>query len=406
MAAYEYIAVDAEGRRRKGVISADTQKAARRELRRQALTPLKLLPTRERQTTTGGASGRKGALKARDLVLVTRQLAMLVSSGMPVEEAVASIARTAQTPSVRTVMSSVRAGVVEGQSLSDAMRTEAASFDGLFRSVVSAGEKAGALGKVLGRLATDLEKTQAMQRKVTSALIYPMILSLVALSVVIALMVFVVPRVVEQFDGMGQQLPLLTSVLLSISEFLRSYGLILLGVIVAGVVVFNRLLRSDSVRLWRDGLVLGLPVIGDLTRSVGAARFSRTFATLNDSGATVLDALLAARETTTNRVMRGEVDEIIDTVRKGGALSSAMAKTTTFPPLVVNMAASGEAGGRLGDVFEKGAEYLEGDFDQRTGIALGLLEPLITVVMGGIVLVIILAIMLPILQINSGLAAF
>ena len=403
MAAYEYQAIDTDGRTRKGVISADSQKAARRELRRQALVPVKLSPTRE---VSGKATeaGPRRKLKPAELVLLTRQLAMLISSGTPVEQAVAAVGGSAESAASKSVLASVRAGVVEGRSLSDAMRGEQKSFPPLFRSVVAAGEEAGALGPVLERLAVHLEKSQAMRRKTIGALIYPAILALVALAVIIALLIFVVPRVVEQFDTMDQSLPPLTSAMIWLSQFLQAWGLVMAGGAALAILAFQRLNRQEAVRRRVDTAMLGLPVVGKVLRSVSAARFARTFATLAASGAPVLDSLKAARETTPNLVLRDAVDEVIVAVREGGSLSAAMARSEAFPPLVVHMASSGEASGDLATMFNKGADYLEDDFESTTTMALGVLEPLITVVMGGLVMLIILAIMLPILQLNTGAA--
>lgn len=400
MAAFEYQALDGSGRTQRGVITADSQKAARRELRRQALTPLKLAPTREAARSESGAGRRR--LNASELVLTTRQLAMLITSGSPVEEAVAALGATAEDPTTRTVLASVRSGVVEGRPLSDAMRDERRSFPPLYRAVVAAGEEAGALGPVLERLAEHLDKAQAMRRKVLAALIYPSILALVAMAVIVALLVFVVPRLVEQFDSMDADLPALTEAMVAISGFLTRYGFFLLGGLAIGLVVLNRLFQSENVRRIRDRIALRVPVIGNVLRAAAAARFARTFATLTGSGAPVLDSLKAARETTPNLVLRDAVDEVIVAVREGGALSAAMARTKAFPPLVTHMAASGESSGNLAGMFEKGADYLEAEFDSAITVSLGVLEPLITIIMGGFVMLIILAIMLPILQLNTG----
>ena len=402
MAAFEYVALDDTGRKKKGVVSADSLKSARRELRRMALTPLTVEPTAEKKGEgVNGSSQRAQKLSAQELVLSTRQLAMLIGSGSPVEQAIAAVASASDKPATRSVLASVRASVVEGRSLSEALRTREKSFPKLYRSIVAAGESAGALGPVLERLADYLEDSEKTRRKVTSALIYPAVLAVVAISVVIALMVFVVPRVVEQFDTLGQELPLLTKIVVGVSDFLIQYGAFLgLGVL-ALILLFTQALRNEAVRRRVDGFTLSLPIVGRLARAVSAARFSRTFATLANSGAPVLDCLVAARETTPNLLLRDAVDTIIEDVREGGSLSAAMAKTKMFPPLAVHMASSGEAGGKLGLMFDKGAEYLENDFESASAVALGLLEPLITVFMGGMVLVIIMSILLPILQLNT-----
>ena len=400
MAAFEYQALDTDGRTKRGVITADSQKAARRELRRQSLTPLKLWPTRQTERSDSPSGRRR--IKPSELVLTTRQLAMLISSGAPVEEAVAALSTTSEDPSTRTVLASVRSSVVEGRPLSDAMRDERRSFSNLYCAVVAAGEESGALGPVLERLAEHLDKSQAMRRKVLAALIYPAILAVVALAVIIALLVFVVPRLVEQFDSMDADLPPLTEAMVAISGFLTTYGLFLLGGVVIGVFALSQLLQSENIRRIRDRIALKLPIVGGVLRSAAAARFARTFATLAGSGATVLDSLKAARETTPNLVLRDAVDEVLVSVREGGALSAAMARTKAFPPLVTHMASSGETSGNLAPMFEKGADYLEDEFDSAITVSLGVLEPLITIIMGGFVMLIILAIMLPILQLNTG----
>ena len=397
MAAFEYQALDGDGRTRKGVITADSAKAARRELRKKALTPIKVAPTRDK--VVAGNRGRK--LRSKELVLVTRQMAMLISSGTPVEEALASVGATAESDRVRSILASVRASIVEGQSFSEALKGERRSFPKLYSAIVSAGESAGALGQVLDRLANYLESAEQMRGKVVSALIYPLVLAIVALSVIIALLIFVVPRVVEQFDTMGQKLPFLTEAMVSISEFLKANGLYVAAGILVLAFIANRALKAEAVKRSWDNFVLGLPLIGRIVRDVAAARFARTFATLSNSGAPVMDCLAAARETTPNMVMQDAIDDMREVVREGGSLSGAMSRTEVFPPLVVHMASSGEAGGSLGQMFDKGAEYLEREFEAASSVMLGLLEPLITVVMGGLVLLIILSIMLPILQLNT-----
>ena len=400
MAAFEYQALDSAGRTKKGVITADSPKSARRELRKLSLTPVKVSATREK-SSSGSATVNRRKLSAKELVLVTRQLSMLIGSGTPVEQAIASVTTTAEKDRIRSILASVRANVVEGQSFSEALRSEPRSFPKLYSAIVSAGESAGALDAVLDRLANYLEASEKMRSKIISALIYPIILAIVALSVIVALLIFVVPRVVEQFDTMGQTLPFLTTAMVSISSFLQAHGLFLLGAVVALIILLNQLVKNQNIKRRVDKFILGLPIVGRVVRDVTAARFARTFATLANSGAPVLDCLSAARETTLNLVMRDAVDEMRDAVREGGSLNKAMSKTAAFPPLVVHMAASGEDGGRLGHMFDKGAEYLENEFEAASSVALGLLEPLITVIMGGLVLMIILAIMLPILQMNT-----
>ncbi|WP_018996837.1 type II secretion system inner membrane protein GspF [Hirschia maritima] len=398
MAAFEYQALDQNGKKQKGVLSSDSLKSARRELRKQGLTPINVEASKEKAAKK--SRGRK--LTSKDSVLLTRQMAMLISSGTPVEEALAAVGDSAKKGNVRSVLADVRSNVVEGQSLSDALSSQRIAFPALYTSIVAAGETAGALDVVMGRLADYQEKSEEMRGKVISALIYPIVVGVVALMVVVALLVFVVPRVVEQFETMGQKLPLLTQTMVNISEFLQAYGLFLSAGIVVAVLVLGRMSRIESVKRRLDRFSLSLPLIGEVVRSVASARFARTFATLAASKAPVLDCLRAAKETTPNLILRDAVQQVIEDVREGGSLSQSMARTKEFPPLVTHMAAGGEASGEYGPMFEKGAEYLERDFEKTSSVALGLLEPLITVVMGGLVMIIILAIMLPILQLNSG----
>ncbi len=405
MAAFDYVAVDAAGKRRKGVVSADTARAARREIQRRQLMLLKLAPAAQRRggiaLPKGLELGGRGTLKSSELVLATRQLSMLIRSGTPVEEAIGAVALQSESKNIRRVLLSVRDRVTEGRRLSEAMAMEGEAFSPLYRAVMSAGEAAGALGVVMERLAEYLEKSQAMKRKMTAALVYPGVLMVTALCVVSALMVFVVPRVVEQFATIGQDLPMLTQILIAISNGMRSMGWIVLLALALGVFAFLRVLKQERFRRPVDRFLLKLPLAGRMIRDAGAARFARTFATLVSSGATVLDALTAARATAPSLVLRDAVDRAAEDVSEGGSLSNAMRKTEVFPPLMVHMAASGENSGELDVMFAKAADYLENEFETVTQTAISLLEPAIIIVMGGIVTTIILAIMLPILQLNS-----
>lgn len=403
MAAFEYVAVDTEGRRTKGVISAETARAARRELQRRKLMLLKLAPAAEKRggLNLSGLFNRGGRLGSGELVLATRQLALLVSASTPVEEALNAVALQSDSAAIRRTLLSVRDRVVEGRRLSEAMSLEGRAFSPLYLAVVSAGEAAGALGAVMERLADYLERSQTMQRKMMAALVYPCVLFVVAIAVVTALMVFVVPRVVEQFSTLGQDLPLLTQVLIAISGGMRDWGWLIALALAVGSFVFARALKQDDFRRAVDRTILKLPLAGRLIRDAGAARFARTFATLSASGATVLDSLKAARATAPNMVLRDAVTAAAADVQEGGALSTAMRKTSAFPPLMVHMAASGENSGELPAMFDKAADYLENEFETVTQVAMNLLEPAIIILMGGLVTLIILAIMLPILQLNT-----
>lgn len=401
MAAFEYVALDAEGRRTRGVIAADSLRAARREIQRRKLSPVRLTPATERRSAaTLLPRLRRSRIPAADLVLVTRQLALLIGAGAPADEALASVAQQTEKPAAARALHAVRTQVNEGRRLSEAFAREG-GFGGLYVTAVAAGEGSGALGPVLDRLATHLEKSQAMRRKAMTALIYPAVLAVVALGVIAALMAFVVPQIVDQFGAMGAELPLLTRLLIAASHFVRDWGLPSLGAFALAAFALSRVLRRKAARRRADALLLRLPLIGRLSRIAAAARFARTFATLTGSGAPVLEALSAARDSARNLVLQEAIDAVARDVREGASLSAAMRRTGAFPPLMIHMAASGEAGGALPAMFAKSADYLESEFETATGVTLNLLEPLVVVVMGGAVAAIVLAVMLPILRLNT-----
>lgn len=401
MAAFEYVALDPQGKRTKGVLAADSARSARRELRQRQLTLIKLEETGESDAAASGGGRVRANITSSDRVLLTRQLAMLIQAGTPVEEALNAIAGQSPKQSVRRLMLQVRSSVTEGYRLSDALAAQPRAFSPLYRAMAAAGEATGELGHVLARLADLLENQQKVARRIQAAVIYPIILAVVATFVVAALMVFVVPRVVEQFETLNQDLPLLTDIVIAISVGLRSYGVFILVGLVVGVLVFARALAVPPFRKMIDALVLRLPVIGAFSRSVGAARFARTFGSLMQSGVPALDSIEAAKNTVSNRVMRDAVDEVADAVRRGGSVGAAMQKTKAFPALLAFMAASGERSGELGAMLEKGADYLDNETETQTAVALNLLEPFIIIVMGGMVATIVLSIMLPILRLNS-----
>ncbi len=399
MAVFDYVAIDRGGKRQSGVITADSARAARKELRLKDLSPLDV-----NETTTKKASRRLGGSKgisASDLVLVTRQLAMLLQAGSTVEEALGAIASEAEKPGVRRTLMTVRSGVQEGYSLSEAMGNSPRAFPVYYRSVVSAGLVTGRLSEVLERLAAHLEKSRKLQRKLMSALIYPAVLACVAAIVVALLMIFVVPAVVEQFDTIGQDLPVLTEVVIAISNFMRSWWWISLPLIFAGVWCFRRVFSISSVRLGWHKFILRLPLLGKVMRSVSAAQFARTFATLSGSGATVPDALAAARGAVGNEVFKKAARDVRKQVEEGQQMHRAMRETGVFPPMLIHMVASGERGSDLSSMMGRAADYMEEELDSNATVALGLIEPIMIVILAGIVAVIVLAIMLPILQLNT-----
>jgi general secretion pathway protein F len=402
MATFDYVAVDAVGRTVSGTLTADDDAAVRALLARRKLMPLEIASSRSAAAapSRGLVQGKAGRLDARTLALTTRQLATLVTVS-PVEEALRAIALQADRPAVRGVLKSVHGGVMEGRRLSEAMALQGAAFPPLYRAMVSAGETSGALAPILERLADGLERDQVVRGKVITALVYPAVLALVALGVVIALMTFVVPRVVDQFDSMNQTLPLLTRLVIGLSDGMRDWGWLAALLVVATGLGGVLALRRPAVRLRVDTAILRLPLIGRLTRDLHGARMARTLSTMIAAGLPVLEGLTITARTVSNRRLRLATEMMAEAVREGGGLSAAMRRADVFPPILVTMTASGEAGGRLEPMLERAAEYLEREFSTFTAVMLSLIEPAIIVVMGGVVAVIILSILLPILQINT-----
>ena len=400
MAAFDYVAVDAGGRTVTGALAAPDEDAVRAVLARRKLMPLEVTTARS-GTRVEPAGPRKAAkLDAKTLALTTRQLSTLVSVA-PIEEALRTIALQADRPAVRRVLDGVHAGVMEGRRLSDAMALQGQAFPPLYRAMVSAGETSGALGPMLERLADGLERDQVVRGKVVTALVYPIVLAVVALGVITAMMTFVVPKVVDQFDSMNQTLPLLTRLVIGVSHLMRDWGWLLALVLGTGGLVGAVFLRNPEIRLRVDTALLKLPLIGRLTRDLHGARMARTLSTMIAAGLPVLEGLIITARTVSNRRLRLATETMADAVREGGGLSAAMRRADVFPPILVYMTASGESRGRLEPMLERAADYLEREFSTFTAVMLSLLEPAIIVVMGGVVALIVLSILLPILQINT-----
>ena len=398
MATFEYAALDAQGRTRTGRLNADGAREARRQLRERELVPTRLAAAATRDRAESSVLGAR--FRPRDLALFTRQLSTLVAAA-PLEEALRTIGAQSERRAVRRVVGATHAQVLEGLRLSDAMARQGKAFPPLYRAMVAAGEGTGALPDILERLADLLEREQQVRGKLITALVYPASLAVVAVAVVIALMAFVVPKVVEQFDSMGRTLPLLTRVVIAVSDAMATWGLPLLVALALAAAGFVRALRHPAFRLRFDGLLLRLPVLGRLTRDLHAAQLARTLSIMVNSGLPLMEGLAITARTVHNRVLRAATDTMVASIREGGSLSAAMRRAGVFPPTLLYMASSGENSGRLAPMLERAADYLEREFNTFTSVAMSLLEPLIIVVLGGVVAVIVLAILLPILQFNS-----
>lgn len=405
MDAFDYSALDTGGVKRSGTLMAGSAREARDLLRARSLTPLDLNRSRKKGGKSGDIAGSNsfgaGKIKHAELTRATRQLAILIDAATPVEDALRVTALQFEKSKMKGVLLSIRAQVVEGATLSQALRSQPQAFSDLYTAMVASGETSGKLPEVLLRLADDLEAAQAIRRKIAGATAYPIVLMAVALIVIIVLMIFVVPKVVEQFDTFGQELPPLTRATIGLSEFLQSYGIIILGLIILGFTGLKYALKNKAIRRRWDGFKLRLPLIGRLNRDVNAARFSRTMAGLVSAGTPALSAMDTAQHTLRNSVMRDAIGGAVERVRSGAPMSAALKETGVFPPLVTQMVMGGEASGDMGQMFAKSADYLEDEFNAQTTVFLTLLEPAIIILLAGVVLLVVAAIFLPILQLNT-----
>lgn len=401
MPEFDYLAIDPAGRERRGSLAARSADDAKLRLDQRKMFVVRLDPARPK-ASKGRAllSFTRHKLSAKQLTLFTRQLSTLIEVS-PLEEALRTISRQSEQDHVRAIIIRVQNGIAEGRRLADAMAFESKSFPPLYRAMVSAGENSGSLPLIMGRLADLLERQAEVRGKVTTALAYPIVLALVAIGVVAALMIFVVPQVVEQFDTVGQRLPLLTRIVMGLSNFLSHYWWALLLFLALAAALGWRALKEETIRISVDSFLLRLPFIGRLIRDLHTARMARTLSTMVASRLPLLEGLALTVQTVHNRVLRNATEDIVEAIRGGGSLSAALRRAGVFPPLLVYLAASGEAAGRLDMMLERAADYLEREFDRFTTTALALLEPAIIVVMGGIVAMIVLSILLPILQLQS-----
>jgi general secretion pathway protein F len=403
MSAFEYQVLDSDGRERKGVLEGDTARQVRQQLREQGWTPIAVNEVRKR-------AGRQqealplflhSGVSAAQLALLSRQLATLVRSGMPLEEAVNAVAQQTDKPRIKAILMSVRSRVLEGHTLASGLAEFPQAFPDYYRATVAAGEQSGRLELVLERLADYTENRQQMRSRLQLALLYPAIISAVAILVVTMLLAYVVPQVVQVFENIGQQLPLLTRGLISVSDFVAGYGIWVLLALISGAVGFNYALRNESVRRRWHLLLLRLPLISKLVRGLNAARFARTFSILTASGVPVVEGLSISAAVLSNLPMRDAVQEAALRVREGATLHGSLQKSGLFPPLTLHLIASGEASGDLEAMLERAAAHQEREMETLLATLLGLFEPVLILVMGGLVLLIVIAILLPIFDLNQ-----
>lgn len=399
MAAFEYVAVNRKGRQQKGLIEADTARAVRQQLRDSGL-----MPTDVRQVAeSGGRTSfrRRGGFSAAELSLFTRQLATLVRSGLPLEEALSAVSEQTESGKVKRTALGVRAAVMEGHSLAQAMRGFPGAFNTLYLATVEAGEHSGHLDLVLERLADYVESRQQMQQKIVLASFYPAILSLVAVAVVLLLLTFVVPQVVEVFSSIDQELPGLTRGLIATSDFLRANWLVLTAITAAIAITWMLAMRRPALRYRVHAFRLRLPLIGRLVRGLNTARFTRTLSILSGSGVPMLEALGICEQVVTNDPMRQAIAQATRSVREGESVSRALAASGLFPPITLHLIASGESSGKLDEMLDRAAVNQEREVETLVAGLMGVFEPLLILTMGGFVLMIVLAILLPIFDLNT-----
>jgi general secretion pathway protein F len=399
--AYKFEAIDAAGKSTTGLLEADNAKAARAQLRAQALVPLDVS-----QVAGAGAKGEglrfaRKVFSTTGLTVWTRQLAGLVGSGLPLERALTALGDEAEDQKQRELVAHLKSEVNAGQSFARALGSVPREFDDVYRGVVAAGEQSGALGKVLERLADDLEDRQALRAKLIGATLYPAIVSVIAILIVVFLVTYVVPQVASVFTNSKRALPFLTVAMLAISDFLRHWGWLVLVGLVAGFALLVSSLRNAAFRERFDAAWLTLPVIGRLARGYNAARFAGTLAMLAGAGVPILKALQAAAETLSNRAMRADAMEALVQVREGAPLASALAGKKRFPGLLAMFSRLGEQTGQLPLMLERAARQLGAEVQRRALQTATILEPLLIVVMGGVVMLIVLAVLLPIIQLNT-----
>ncbi len=404
MPAFSYQALDADGKTRTGVVEADAAKSARSLLRAQQLVPLQvqaLSGDKLDGSTYGRSSWGKRAFSNNQRTVWTRQLAGLVSAGLPLERALSSLAEEAETPAQRDVVATIRSEVNGGKPLGTALAQHPKEFSDIYVAVVSAGEQSGQLGLVLERLADDLEEQQNLSAKLMGAALYPAIVSVVALVIVLFLLAYVVPQIANVFAGSKQALPWLTRVMLAISDAVRSYGLLAMIAIISGTACARIAWAGAAFRSKVDAAWLRLPVLGRMSRSYNAARFASTLAMLAAAGVPILKALQAAAETLSNRAMRDDALEALTLVREGAPLASALARNQRFPALLSMFARLGEQTGRLPHMLDRAALQLRTEVQRRALQLATLLEPLLIVAMGLVVMLIVLAVLMPIIQLNQ-----
>jgi len=401
MGAFEYTALDASGKERKGILEGDTPRHIRQLLREQQLLPVTVGEVAQKEAKRQRSFSLMRRVSAADLALFTRQLATLVRAGLPLEESLLAVSQQTEKPRVQSIVLGVRARVMEGHTLADGFAEFPRVFPEIYRATVAAGEQAGHLDGVLERLADYTEGRDQLRQKVLAAMLYPIVLTVLCFGIVSALLVYVVPQVVAVFESSKAKLPLMTQLLIATSGFLRSYGIYLLIGLGVAVVLFRRWLRNPDARRRFHRLQLRMPLVGKLARGFNTARFTRTFSILSASAVPVLEAMRIAGEVVNNLPMRDAVTEAAARVREGAPIGRSLAASRLFPPMTIHLISSGESSGKLESMLDRAAISQERELDGLLAAMVGLLGPLLIVFMGLFVMGIVFAMLLPIFEINQ-----
>lgn len=401
MAAFEYVAIDASGKQKKGLIEADSPRQVRQQLRDKQWMPVSVEATESKAKDKSGASIFKRSISTADLSMFTRQLATLISAGLPIDESLKATAEQTEKKRIKAMILEVRSKVLEGHSLAAALSLFDYAFPTLYRATVSAGEHAGHLDTVLNRLADHMEISQTNQQKIKLAAVYPIILSLVAITIVVGLLTYVVPDIVDVFVKNGQELPGLTQAMISASDFLQQKGFILLIAIALFVATFYQLLKKEHLKRKFHAFMLRTPFFGKMIKGFNTSRFISTLAILNSSGVPLVEAMRISAQIIENLVIKERLEVAAQQVMEGGNLHQALHETNIFKPMMLHMIASGETSGELDAMLERAAKNQENDLQATVSTLVGMFEPIMLLVMGGIVVLIVIAIMLPIVNMNK-----
>ena len=410
MSSYSWTAIDANGKKVKGTTEGNSERQVRSQLRNRGLKPLRMRETTATSSGGGGGSSRSGfslqslfaaSVNIRDLCIATRQLAVLLQAGLPLVEALNATTRQCRKEAMRNVLSKVVARVIEGVSFARALNEHPKVFNNLYRALVNAAEQSGHLGPVLERLAEYTESRQQSQQQLKSAMTYPIMLIIVAILVIGAMMTVVVPKLITIFDNSSAELPGITVALIATSDFMSSYWLHFIVAVVAAVIIFRRVLRNEKMR-WRfDRFLLLIPFVGDMIRGFETARFASTLSILTQSGVPLLEALKISRQIFNSMPLRDVAETIVDEVSEGGSLYRSMEQSDAFPPMMVQMVASGEASGKLEGMLERAANNQERELSLTMESLMSIFQPMMVLIMAGLVLTIVMAVLLPMFELNE-----